>query len=56
MSSFTGAEQTDGLWCGWDRCEDAEAAHQPYILDSTVLLVDKTKEVIRVSLLLGGVA
>ncbi len=38
MSSFTGAEQTDRLWCGWDRREDAEAAHEPYILYSTVLL------------------
>lgn len=38
MSSFTGAKQTDRLWCGGDRCKDAEAAHQPYILDSTVLL------------------
>lgn len=44
MSSFTGAEQTDRLWCGRDRREDAEAAHEPYILDSTVLLVDTGQE------------
>lgn len=38
MSSFTGTEQTDGLWRGWNRSENTEAAHQPYVLDSTVLL------------------
>lgn len=38
MSSFTGAEQTDGLWCRGDTGEDAEAAHEPDVLDSTVLL------------------
>lgn len=38
MSSFTGTEQTDRLWCGRDRRENAEPTHQPYILDCTVLL------------------
>lgn len=27
MSSFTGTEETDRLWCCGDRREDAEAAH-----------------------------
>lgn len=42
MSSFTGAEQADGLRCGGDRSENAEAPHEPNVLHGTVLLSHTT--------------
>ena len=42
MLSLAGTEQADRLGGHRDRREDAQPAHQPHVLDGTVLLEERT--------------
>lgn len=41
MVSFAGTEQADRMRGDWDGGEDTQTAHQPHVLDGTVLLGEK---------------
>ena len=44
MVSFAGTEQADRMRGDWDGGEDTQTAHQPHVLDGTVLLGERREK------------